>query len=382
VDRGIAAFQRFAIVRGRVGGENYNTSAVLGCFEVRARPDVDLLREADGWLGRFRGAASDEKAPPRFRSALRRIEGAIFDFCQHGGTPRFAEILCALGRAERELAGGENFRKDSNLSPLAGLSLDWLRAANDESFEYELALSLAGVHDRERVIGPLRANLESVTWPGHPDWKGYTSWAERSRAVVWSSANLSANLVAILERRLMDGDRNGCSKLPLASWRSTSLDAVSAFLAGAVDDARVEDLLWGLLLVDHGRPHPIQPSRPPADAPPLPRAYALLKLLFLPDPLATKAGEVRVRPEPSLVPLLRAGHIGDACALAMRRLRASGLLPTPYRTGGRAARDDEWRDAAGSVEAQRLAAALLFPVSLSDVTRLTALVLRPGEAPH
>lgn len=381
VDRGIAAFQRFAIVRGRVGGENYNTSAVLGRFEVRARPDVDLLREADGWLGRFRGAASDEKAPPRFRSALRRIEGAIFDFCQRGGAPRFAEILCSLGRAEREMATGERFRKDSNLSPLAGLSPDWLRAANDASFEYEIALSLAGVYDRERAVGPLRANLEPVTWPGHPDWRGYPAWAEKSRAVVWSSTDLTTNLVAVLDRRLMDGDRNNCAVLPLAFRRSVSIDAVSVFLAGRVNDARIEDLLWGLLLVDHGRPYPQQLSRPRADPPPLPRAYALLKLLFLSSPLAAKAGEVRVRPEPSLVPLLRAGRLGDACTLAMRRLRASGLMPMPYRSGGRATRDDEWEDVTGSVEARRLAAALLLPLSPIDVTHLTALVLRPGEEP-
>jgi CRISPR-associated protein Csx17 len=198
---------------------------------------------------------------------------------------------------------------------------------------------------------------------------------------VWSSADLATNLAAVLERRLMDGDRSGLGALPLAFRRSASLNAVSAFLAGAVDDVRIEDLLWGLLLVDHARPYPQPLSRPGADAPPLPRAYALLKLLFLSGPLAKKGDEVRVRPEPSLVPLLRAGRIGDACALAMRRLRASGLVPKPHRTGTSETRDDEWIDVAGSVEARRLAAALLFPLSPRDITHLTALVLRPGDEP-
>lgn len=379
VDRGIAAFQRFAIVRGRVGGENYNTSAALGRFEVRARPDVDLLGEADGWLSRYRGATSDNKTLPRLRSALRAIEAAVFGFCQHGSAARFAEILCALGRTERELAASEKFRADKNLRPLAGLSPAWLRAANDQSFEYDLALSLAGIYDQERRIGSLRANLEPVTWSGHPDWRGSVAWADKSRAVVWNSADLATNLAGVLERRMMDGDRSGCGALPLAFRRAASLDAISAFLSGSVDDARIESLLWGLMLADHTQQDLQHLPRPPADGPPLPRAYALLKLLFLPGPLATRAGAVCIRPESSLVPLLRAGRIGEACAVATHRLRASGLVPMPHRRGGRAIWDNIWEDATGNIEAMRLAAALLFPISQSDVAYLSALVLRPDK---
>ncbi len=60
IDRGIKSFQRYAIVKGRIGGENYNTSAYMGSFDVNDRTSVDLLREIDPWLDRFRPAAADK----------------------------------------------------------------------------------------------------------------------------------------------------------------------------------------------------------------------------------------------------------------------------------------------------------------------------------
>jgi CRISPR-associated protein Csx17 len=375
VDRGIEGFQRFAVVRGRVGGDNYNTASSLGYFEVRARPDVDLLRECDLWIKQLARVVSDKEAPPRFKSALRRVESAIFEFCKYGGTPRFAEILCALGHTERELANGEKFRKDKGIHPLAGLSQDWMRAANDNSMEFALALALAGIWDQERKIGLLRGNLEPVGTGVDRHEKTFANWLDQGRAVVWNSADLSRNLAAVLDRRVMDGSREGCKLLPLSSRCPAPLSAISCFISGRVDDERIEDLLWGLMLVKQATlEHPII-----ADAPPLPRSYALLKLLFLPHLINTGNGEAHVKLEPAVLTLLRSGRVGEACAIAARRLRSSGVVPMPYHTGKRVARDDEWAESSNSVDVRRLVAALLFPISRNDVYKLTTLVLRQGE---
>jgi len=378
VDRGISSFIRYGY-QERLGQSYLATS--FGSFEVCRRPDVDLLHEIDGWLDQFRGAASGDKAPPRFMRALRGIESSIFEFCQHGGASRFSEILCALGRAERELATGERFREVKRLSPLVGLSPEWIRAATDGSTEFELALSLAGVWDPERKVGALRANLEPAKVGVNKKGAPFASWLDKDRAVVWTSADLSANLAAVLDRRIMDAGRKGCAALPLAFHCSASLGAISAFLAGQVDDARIEDLLWGLVLVDHSKKYPPL-ERPSIDnAPPLPRAYALIKLLFLPHPLDTGEGEVLVKPEPSVLALLRAGWLGESCAVSSRRLRASGLVPMPHRSGSRMIRDDEWLNAAAGVDPRRLAAALLLPIGRDDVNRLAALVLHRDQEP-
>lgn len=399
IDRGVDVFCRYAIVKGRVGGENYNTAASLGRFQVRERSEADLLRQIDPWLDRFRSACSADP-PPRFGRALRAIDSAVFDFCRYGGKPLFQKILIALGQAERELAltPGKVGQSKFPPGPLAGLSRHWIAAADDRSAEFAVARALAGVrHEPDNPgeqpkVGPLRANFEPVEW----EKKRCRAWAEKDRAVVWNAADLPTNLVAVLARRIMDGDREGCENLPLASPASAPLSAIAEFIAGDMDDRWIEDLLWGLVLVNPSR-H--QPNRD--DNAEVPAAYALLKLLSLPQPLVVERGPdgrvsrarlrqqdepkergIRIRPEPRIMHLLRAGRLGEACAVAMRRLRATGLAPMPRARTGRT-RDGDWQEldrmGTAGIDPIRLAAALLIPISDRAVSRLVTLITRPED---
>jgi CRISPR-associated protein Csx17 len=373
VDRGIQQFTRLSFLKR--SGKAF-LAAPLGRVHVRRQESVDLLRQLDPWLDRFRRASGDKNAPPRFKTALRDIEQAIFEFCQYGGPTFFQTILVALGQAEWELATGERFRSDKRLSPIAGLSSQWIEAANDRTPEFEIALSLAGIYDRDGKIGSLRSNLEPVmVWRGNDD-KLAAKWAEKDRAVVWNSANLAANLAAVLRRRLMDGEKNGCESLPLAATNFVSLKTVACFFADALDERRIEDLLWGLMLLPQSRDAFNRPTDD-ADAPPLPRAYALLKQLFLSEPLRVDGLAVTIKSEPSIVTLLTAGHVGEACRIAMRRLRASGHSPLPHPRSGGVVRDNDWKELEhlGS-DGPRLAAALLLPLSYVTVDRLRKLVTR------
>lgn len=413
VDRGVGAFGRYAILKGRVGGENYNTAASLGRFLVAERQHVDLFREVDPWLDRFCRAAGDKNAPPRFGSALRRIDSAIFDFCRYGGAAFFQKVIVALGAAERELANAERFREDKKLKPLAGLSTAWIEAARaPDNGEFDIALALAGVrHETDKreeqpKIGPLRANLEPVSvWYDKNEGKQKANWAAKDRSVVWNAADLVANLAGVLARRMMDGARAGCERLPLTSRYTAPLDAIAAFIAGNLDDQRIEGLIWGLMLIDTRRRHPARAGmnqsrdRQRADPNPLPREYALLKLLFLPRPFVPERsgesfkwrlarrlaggrmeGGLVIRPEPRILPLLRAGRIGEACRIAAQRLRVSGLAPMPGPLPTGVMRDDNWSEGAmDSRRAQRIAAALLIPISSKSVNCLVDLVCR-GES--
>ncbi|MEP0848059.1 MAG: type I-U CRISPR-associated protein Csx17 [Phycisphaerae bacterium] len=397
VDRGISEFSRLGFLKR--SGKAF-LAAPLGRFEVAARPGVDLLREVDPWLERFRRAAGDKNAPPRFGSAIRRIDSAIFDFCKYGGAAFFQRIIVALGAGERALASAERFREDKQLKPLAGLSADWINAAADRSSEFAVARALASVDDRERKIGPLRANLEPVHWQ-----KRCRAWAEKERSVVWTAADLATNLANVLQRRMMDGARAGCERLPLASRHAAPLGDIAAFIAGELDDQRIEELIRGLMLIDTRRRHPARAGmnqsrdRQRAGPNPLPREYALLKLLFLPRPLVPERsgesvrwrlahrldgggmeGGLIIRPEPRILPLLRAGRVGEACRVAAQRLRMSGLVPMPGPLPTGVMRDDNWSEGAmDSRRAQRLAAALLIPISSKSVNCLVDLVCR-GES--
>lgn len=398
VDRGISGFNRLGFLKR--SGKAF-LAAPLGRFEVVARTGVDLLRKVDPWLERFRGAAGDKTAPPRFGSAVRRIDSAVFDFCKYGGAAFFQKIVVALGMAERELANAERFREAKRLRPLAGLSSEWVSAADDGSTEFAVARSLAFIHDSESRIGPLRANLDPVDWQ-----KRCRAWAEKERRVVWNAADLATNLANVLQRRMMDGARAGCERLPLASRYTAPLDAIAAFIAGDLDDQRIEELIWGLMLIDTRRRLPAcagmnqSRDRRRADPNPLPREYALLKLLFLPRPFVPeRSGEVTewrlarplgdgcmesgliIRPEPRILPLLRAGRVGEACRIADHRLRVSGLAPMPGPLPTGVMRDDNWSEGAmDSRRAQRLAAVLLIPISSKSVNCLVDLVCRGGSA--
>jgi len=419
VDRGVGAFSRYAIVKGRVGGDNYNTAASLGRFAVTERPAADLLREVDSWLDTFRRACGD-KTPPRISAMLRTIDAAVFDFCRYGGATHFTDILISLGATERVLANAEKFREEKEkikLDPLAGLSAKWIETAwphkdSKASHEFQIALALAGIRNEPGEIGPLRSNLEPVSiWHDKDQNKQRANWAEKDRAVVWNGPDLSANLAAVLARRVMDGQRNGCVNLPLAPACArcvASPEAVAAFFHGELDDRRIADLLWGLMLVDVRKVdlQRLDSSRCDGEAArgtktnfheqvaSLPPVYCLLKLLFLPralDVSRSPQGEVRwrlatpgergthsVRPEPAVLSLLRAGRVGEAAKIAMRRLRAAGLTPLPHRRSGGPSRDDEWLEGQtashrGQREGRRLAAALLIPI---DARAVDALVQR------
>lgn len=368
VDRGVREFVRLGFLRR--SGKAY-LATPLGRIEVPAQPrsEVALLQEVDPWLDGLRNACGSN-GPARFLRALRAVDRAVFDVCRYKGSRFFQAVVRALGRAERELALSAGKVGDRVVRPLAGLSQKWLAESNDGSLEFEIALALAGIYGQAGKIGPLRVHLEPVDWR-----RACRAWAEKDRSVVWTPADLATNLCAVLTRRLMDAHKAGCGTLPLASTSPASLAAISAFLAGDTDDRKIHDLLWALNLVQPGR----VPRSTVPQSPPLPRTYALLKLLFLPKPLRISDLEYTVRPEPRILPLLRADRVGDACQIALRRLRGSGLTPMPYSRSGSAAGQRDWDDTSfPNVAGPRLAAALLIPISDRDARALAQFVLRPS----
>jgi CRISPR-associated protein Csx17 len=360
VDRGIDAFQRYAFIE-RNGQANLATP--LGVFEVRERPLVSLIHQLDRgrWLDSFTRASSDEKkTPPRFVRARKRIEEAIFRLCATGNPEHLRETLLALGTAEAELANGGRFRDEKNLHPLKDLSLRWVRECDDLSDEFKIATSIAAISSAGKV-GALRSNLE-------PFDSATRNWSQRSTSAIWSAAALEENLAAVLQRRSIDARSQNLSHPPIMSSRFASLKAVDAFLKRETDDEKIEDLLRGLILIDWTNAEPFEPKFETRSVPPtLSRAYALLKLLFLPEGKfqpKPNAEIIIIKHEPSIVPLLRAGRIPDALDVAARRLRASGVMPLTT--------DFYLREEDGA----RLASALLIPIDEPSRREVARLVLR------
>jgi CRISPR-associated protein Csx17 len=312
VDKGIDAFQRYAFIE-RNGDSNLATP--LGIFYVQERPLASLVQEIDRyrWLETLTRATSGEKKTPlRFVRARKQIEEAVFKLCARGEAEDLRETFVALGVAEAELANGEKFRDEAEkknlfLRPLAGLSLRWLYECDDKTPEFKIAAALAAISG-EGNVGVLRSNLE-------PFDEKSRLWAKNSKSVVWTAATLEENLAAVLQRRSIDARMHSLSRPPLTSSRSASLKAVADFLSRETDDERIKEFLRALILLDWSKDNRASDKQTRYVPPTLPRAYALLKLLFLPEgKLQIKQGgdSINIKHEPTVVPLLRALRVEDA----------------------------------------------------------------------
>lgn len=371
VDRGIKHFMRFSIVEFVKAGV---MAAPLGTFEVAAKNDAHLLKEIDTWLSTMKRACND-KTPTRFRALLRETEKAIFDYCQHGDNgsdkSRFQRILISLGNAERVTAKAPKFRSDAKgLRPIGPLSMEWVSAADDGSPEFEIALALASLFDKD--IGSLRRNLEDVEIRGNS-----ISWTDRNHSAVWSAVDLAPNLAAILSRRVMDANKSGNAANALKSSHRASLSAVAKFIAGELDEARITDLIWSLSLCKLAAyKHEKATGQPASETPILPAAYRLLKLLFH-SSSTDENDQTAPRPNLGILSLLRADRTPEACQRAVRILRGNGLTAKPFAMRGFPARDVEWRELTHAECAPALlAAALLIPISLPALDSLKAKILR------
>lgn len=362
VDRGIDGFQRVGF-QVRNGLAYFATP--LGRHHVRRRRTVDLLDAIDPWLDRFLAKAKNDTAPSSAQRAARNLEDSILALTQRGSS-ELQSVLIALGACEAAMASSFRWAADprATIRPVPPLGEAWLRNADDESIEYRLAAALASVSGRYIVGGrsrdlALRAHLSPVfTW--ERDGLRRVRWDENpGRDLVWGKTTLTDNLSAVLSRRLLLASQSSKSRYDDGAVVRASLSDIAAFVEGRTNDARIEQLLRGLLLVDWpGVSKEPLPGTPPDLAPDA--AYGVLKLCFA-------GARVRDVDVPMVAAIVRNGAAGHARAasMALRRLHASGLAPAvnSLYVKGRKLR--------------RVAAALLFPIHRNDVERLCGAVLRP-----
>ncbi len=378
VDRGIVSFTRYGFLMR--SGKAYLANA-MERFIVpqQKRESVDILHEIDFWLDQLRRACSSDNIPPRFKSALRLIETAIYDYCKYGGTENITEVLTSLGNAELHLSVTQG-----PCRPLSGLSPKWIDATFDNTPENKLALSLSGIFDNSNKIGNIRTNLEPVNERGN-------SWKEKGGQVVWDSTEVTKNLVSVLERRMMDGIRFGTDSLPIQYRYPANLKSITLFINQEVDDKRLEELLWGYILINHRTSYP-KIKYNISSSFPIPRVYALLKLLFLPCNIiphwnvesqnyywqfTKNINEgIHIPSELRILSLLRSDRLSEACQVAYRRLMVSGLHPLPGSLSSGYWRANDWKSEL-SIDTTRLAAALLFPIGNKDLNKIINLVTRP-----
>lgn len=375
IDRGITAFQRFGFHQ-RNGLSHF--AVPLGRFDVRFSPAVeDLLVPLDGWLDRFRRAATSRTAPARAGRALRNLETAILELCRRGDAQDIRTVLIALGEAEAAVAISKMLR-DGELGnavpPIPFLSQAWITKAMGRSpnREFRLACALASVtHER---VGPMRRHFEPIDaglWtsrhPVAPEWAKDTGHPN----VVWRNGELTRNLGAVLCRRLVEVRRSNDQRvaaptlMPFRGRVVANLGDIHTFIEGGVAENEIDALLRGLILIDWSESDSLSGNE--GDIPPnsIDVLYSLLKLCHLDEPL----DEIQVKLSPEVTHNAVFGRAAEATRYAIRQLRAAGMNPA----------FDSVR--VTSQRTRRIAAALTFPISDSSKRSLKHLVMCSAELP-
>jgi len=436
VSRGISAFERYSIIQP--DSKMPYQATPLGRFKTPDRPRRNLIGdlEAGNWLQCAKNLADNRtKAPARARHAMRRLEDSLFQMtAAHRASEGARNALTSLGNLVGWLATNRNARKE--LKPPPVISSDWVRKADDDSAEFRIAAALAGLGlpagrlgraaaalgdddgdatslmetsaaEREKPADDGRQTPPMVAHFAPVDEKSFfyreglgkhRAWSDGDAppTMVWNSGPLVSNMIAVLERRLVEASIRGLEDKLLASANVARLADVAAFLSGKFDDAACAALLaglgWARPMSSGSRPdHGGGSSEPSASSEAgrverddawthsgnssVPFAYAALKPIFTPEVELRRVGALpetaRIPVPPGLVARLRVG--GDsrdgratdaAVRTALARARASGLTSPfdPARSGSRQSPPENGSMGVG-VPADRLAAALLIPIS-------------------
>ena len=370
VDRGIREFQRYAFMMR--SGKAY-LATPLNRIPVQQNPAGALVEDLDrgswSWLGRFRRMGRSDTASQQLTSLTRQLEDAIFtlNLSRDNPGPSTQALLRLLGKIQQQMSASPKAR--DNCPTIPPLRHQWFIKANDASPEFQLATALAGLHARIRGKDGNWIEQQALRRHMAPEKDGgWPEWHEDSRRdVTLGHGRLEQGLVRTLLRRLIAAEQEDHPDKPLRGRCSASLEAISTWLAGGVDERRIDELMRGLALVRLPR-HDFEGM--PGTVP-LPVSYRLLKPLFATD---EQLARCKLIERDSHLPLSREiprrlmrGDTDGAVAMAMRRLRIAGIgnLPKSVDTSG--------------VDGPRLLAALMTPISDSALKHLLPRQTHPTE---
>lgn len=392
ISRGIEAFERYSIIQPDIQMPCQATP--LGRFKASAglRQDIVSDLDAGGWLNQVRSRARDKKnASTRARVLVKRLEDALFAMTETNVNPLSVQgALGALG----DLVGWMTTSRDvleKRLRPPPRLSDHWVREADDKTAEYRVAAALASLGWQDGSDQQTRVNADAPETTPHqmrnddsdPDlvvaneifsenrpndrialaahfapidlktiYQRLRRWDMANKSLaVWGAGGFQSNLVAVLERRLIEQSVRSLEDKLLDASAPARLDDIAAFLEPDFDDARCARLLAGLVWAKPASLRFVKKHRSI-----VPFAYAVLKPVVTSNRILVEAKlvppKLPVPTPPGLVARLRSGNVNTAIRLAFARMRASGVTSL----------FDSTTIAHVGMTGTRLAAALLIPL--------------------
>jgi CRISPR-associated protein Csx17 len=376
VQRGINNFIRYGYQQRNNLATHF--AVPLGKCPVHGsrKPAVEGLSDIHPWLDRLRHALRKAKQPPAdIEFSERQASALSMSIIDTPDNPNlWQSLLLALGDIESQLIRRSSFtinKPNKPLCPIPRISPSWIVAANDNSAEFRLAVSLS--LQTTDAIG--QDSIRRHWLPTDDTGRTFATDASgirRDPRVVCHALDPVRDLNALVQRRAIECAKENTRYFALnghPSFYAHPAD-LSALLSGTLDLQKLTRLSRAFLAIDRKKLTTASITfAPPANCGEVPPPiYGIFRLTCLPSPLIRGASEITIPFDPAIPARLATGDLATAGAAALRRLRASGLRPVI-------------RQVAGTTDlARRLALSLAFPISIGTASRLADSVTKPQLA--
>lgn len=358
-DKGVDSFQRYSFLMR--SGKAY-LATPLNRIAVVRNPHADIIDDLDknNWLERFRRFSREKETSTKFQQLVKKLEDAIFELTQKGDCYKTQSILVLLGEIENALANSKKAKEE--LPPMPWLGERWVIQANDGTEEYYIARAIAGIGQGNFKDIPLRLHIAPVC---ADEKKGFLSWDNDNKFVVWNRGSLVDNLINVIEKRLYLAKSNLYKELkldekPFDGTFRTNFFHIMNFFQNRKNDERILSLIKGLACVKI--PKKINEEKINFPFSTHIAAYSILKPFFVQDSLLRYLkiipDDIKITLPKRLVKLLATDNEiqkKEALELAIRKLRHADIIfssKTPSMAG---------------IDSKRLLATLIIPIYAADL---------------
>jgi CRISPR-associated protein Csx17 len=390
VDAGIREFRRFLLLR--TTSENTFESRLASVIPVSSKVESATAAALTRMLDFRDRLPADRKKGKRWIYAGLRgpLDDALVAFAERPSPENARAAMDSMVDALRKADRNRGHRKHKSLSPprppimfqqLPGFWAASLFDADcgDACPEARIGLALATLfHGKQNAkTKKERATLFLPYWLGVQMSGRFCKMPEEVPfRRVWGAGVLTANLAAVLQRRLIEEEPS--AEPPFGAWHRVALGDIEAWLSGAVDDAEIERWAMRFSLFDWSRESVAASSNrlgqvsPPDVTTGSLALFAFFKPLFQPTlpkillPEGSKRKAAKVGPLPGIAAQLARGDITAAVRLARTAYRATGIQPANMLS-------EEFY----CTDPQRLLAALLIPTQAGRIAELALRWLSP-----
>jgi CRISPR-associated protein Csx17 len=376
IDTGIREFRRFLLLR--TTSENTFESRLASVISVSGKAELATSDALTRMLEFRERLAPDKKKGKRWiYTGLRGpVDEALVAFAEAPTRPENARnAVDAMVGALRKADRNRRHRAQTPSIQFQQLPGAWARSllaedGSDACGEARIGLALATLFAGRNFGKAKKMSVAQLL----PYWLGVQQrgiYCSIPEAVpfrrVWGAGGLSANLVAILQRRLIEQEPS--AEPPFGAWYSISLGDIETWLSGATHNAEIERWMMRFSLFDWEKESvaAVSARLSHTGSPDVLSGNLVLFALFKPlfqkwlltalFPEGSKREVAKTGPLPGIAAQLARGNLTAAVQLARTAYRAAGIepakLPSPEFT---------------CEDPQRLLAALLIPTQRRGVT--------------